>query len=54
MGFPEFIVDGYIELNHGFAEGFADITNSNVETLSGRKPRSIDDFTNDFKGYFGG
>ncbi|MEE9189809.1 MAG: SDR family oxidoreductase [Candidatus Neomarinimicrobiota bacterium] len=54
MGFPEFIVDGFIELNHGFTKGFADTTNSNVEALSGHSPRSIDDFTNDFKSYFGG
>lgn len=54
MGFPEFIVDGYIELNHGFTEGYANTTNGNVEALSGHAARSIDDFTNDFKGYFGG
>ncbi len=54
MGFPEFIVDGYVELSQGFAQGFADTTNGNVEALSGHAPRSIDDFTKDFKGYFGG
>ena len=54
MGFPEFIVDGYVELSQGFAQGFADITTGNVEALSGHKARSIDDFTKDFKGYFGG
>jgi uncharacterized protein YbjT (DUF2867 family) len=54
MGFPEFIVDGYVELSQGFAHGFADITTDNVEALSGHKARSIDDFTKDFKGYFGG
>ena len=54
MGFPEFIVDGYVELSQGFAHGFADITTGNVEALSGHKARSIDDFTKDFKGYFGG
>jgi uncharacterized protein YbjT (DUF2867 family) len=54
MGFPEFIVDGYIELNHGFTEGYANTTTGNVEALSGHSPRSIDDFTKDFKGNFGG
>lgn len=54
MGFPEFIVDGYVELSQGFSKGFADITTGNVEALSGHSPRSIDDFVNDFKGYFGG
>ena len=52
MGFPEFIVDGYIELNVGFTNGYADISNGNVEKLSGHPARSIDDFTRDFKGYF--
>jgi uncharacterized protein YbjT (DUF2867 family) len=54
MGFPEFIVDGYIELNVGFTNGFADTSNGNVEKLSGHVARSIDDFTRDFKGYFAG
>ena len=53
MGFPEFIVDGYIELNKGFAKGFADTTTANVELLSGNPPKSVDDFTADFKAYFG-
>jgi len=52
MGFPEFIVDGYIELNEGFSHGFADISTSNVKDLSGHSPRSVDNFTNDFKSYF--
>ena len=52
MGFPEFIVDGYVELSRGFSQGFADTTNGNVETLSGHAPRSIDDFTKDFKSFF--
>jgi len=54
MGFPEFVVDGYIELNKGFASGFADISTDNVELLSGHAARSVDDFVSDFKGYFGG
>ena len=54
MGFPEFIVDGYIELSKGFSKGFADSTTSNVEILSGHPARSIDNFTEDFKNYFGG
>ena len=52
MGFPEFIVDGYVELSRGFSQGFADTTNGNVEALSGHAPRSIDDFTKDFKSFF--
>jgi hypothetical protein len=54
MGFPEFIVDGYVELSHGFSQGFADTTNGNVEALSGHPARSIDDFTKDFKSFFEG
>ena len=53
MGFPEFIADGYIELNKGFSKGFADTTTGNVEKLSGHPARSIDDFTRDFRSYFG-
>ena len=52
MGFPEFIVDGYVELSQGFSQGFADTTNGNVEELSGHAARSIDDFTKDFKSFF--
>jgi len=52
MGFPEFIVDGYVELSQGFSQGFANTTNDNVEALSGHAPRSIDDFTKDFKSFF--
>ena len=52
MGFPEFIVDGYVELSRGFSQGFADITTGNVEALSGHAARSIDDFTKDFKSFF--
>lgn len=54
MGVPEFIVDGYIDLNYGFASGFADTATKNTELLSGHKARSIDDFTKDFASYFGG
>lgn len=52
MGFPEFIVDGYIELNKGFANGIADISNDDVEKLSGHPARSINDFIRDFKEYY--
>ena len=54
MGFPEFIVDGYVELSRGFSQGFADTTNGNVEELSGHAARSINDFTKDFQSFFVG
>lgn len=52
MGFPEFIVDGYIELNEGFRNGVADTSNENVKVLTGHAARSVDSFTSDFKQYF--
>jgi uncharacterized protein YbjT (DUF2867 family) len=52
LGFPEFIVDGYMELNEGFAHGYADISNQNVKILSGHQARSIRNFIDDFKEYF--
>ena len=54
LGFPEFIVDGYVDLSRGFSQGFADTSNGNVEKLSGHAARSIDDFTKDFKSFFEG
>ena len=36
MEFPEFIVNGYIELNKGFECGFANISANNVELLLGQ------------------
>jgi len=52
MGFPEFIVNGYVELSDGFSDNFADITTGNVKLLSGSEPKSINDFVTDFKSFF--
>ena len=52
IGFPEFIADGYMELNEGFTNGFADIANDNVKELSGHAARSLDEFARDFHQYF--
>ena len=52
LGFPEFIVDGYVELNEGFTNGFADTANKNVEALTGHAARSVNNFTSDFREYF--
>jgi uncharacterized protein YbjT (DUF2867 family) len=52
MGFPEFIVDGYMELNEGFQEGFANTSNGNVKALTGHTARSVNNFASDFKTYF--
>jgi len=48
MGMPEWIVDGYIELNRGFEKGFANTTADGVERLAGHPPRSFEQFARDF------
>lgn len=52
MGFSEYTVDCFIELNKGFSQGIANTSNNNVETLTGHIARSIDDFTKDFSTFF--
>jgi len=52
MGFPEFIVDGYIKLNVDFSQNFANTTTDNIKIPSGKAPRSISDFVSDFKSFF--
>jgi uncharacterized protein YbjT (DUF2867 family) len=48
MGMPEWIADGYVELNRGFEKGFADTTSDGVKTLAGHAPRSFERFARDF------
>jgi len=50
MGFPEWIVDGFIELNQGFERNFADTTTDGVQQLAGHAPRSFEQFAHDFRG----
>lgn len=52
MGFPEWIAGGYGELMEGFIQGFAENPSDDVEQLTGRPPRSIEDFVRDFSGAF--
>lgn len=52
MGFPEWIVDGLIELSEGFTDGYADSTTDNVEKLAGHPPRDFEQFATDFKQAF--
>jgi uncharacterized protein YbjT (DUF2867 family) len=48
MGMPEWIADGYVELNKGFENGFANTTTDDVETLAGHEPRTFEQFARDF------
>jgi uncharacterized protein YbjT (DUF2867 family) len=50
MGFPEWIVDGFVELSIGFENNFANTTTDGVEQLAGRAPRSFEQFAADFRG----
>jgi len=53
MGVPEWIAQGYAELDAGFEQGFADLTTGNVERLSGHRPRDIEQFAHDHAHLFG-
>lgn len=48
MGMPEWIADGYIELNRGFEQGFANMATDSVEQLAGHPPRGFEQFSRDF------
>ena len=54
MGFPEWIVDGFIELAVGFENNFANTTTDGVKTLAGHAPRSFEQFARDFAGVWQG
>jgi uncharacterized protein YbjT (DUF2867 family) len=52
MGVPQWIAEGYGELDDGFEHGFADLTTGNVQALSGHQPRSFEGFARDFAEVF--
>lgn len=52
MGFPEWIVDGFVELDEGFSKNFAGSTTKNVEILTGHPARSFEQFVKDFAQVF--
>jgi uncharacterized protein YbjT (DUF2867 family) len=52
MGIPEWIADGYVELSQGFSRNFAASATKNVEILTGREPRSFEQFVDDFMQVF--
>ena len=54
MGMDPWVVDGYMELFEGFADGWGNKTSSDVETVLGRPARSHAQFCADFKGAFAG
>jgi uncharacterized protein YbjT (DUF2867 family) len=54
MGFPQWISKGYLELDEGFSEGFANRATDNVETLTGHPARSFEQFVRDYVQVFGG
>lgn len=52
MGFPEWIAQGYGELDEGFSENFANRVTDNVETLTGHLARSFEQYARDFAQIF--
>jgi len=50
MGLPEWVAEGYVELNMGFENNFANTTTDGVRTLAGHSPRSFEQFARDFAG----
>jgi len=54
MGMPQFSADAFGELFVNFAGNGADRVTNDVDKVTGRPARSIDDFARDFAGMFGG
>lgn len=48
MGLPEWVAEGYVELNQGFENNFANTATDGVRTLAGHSPRSFEQFARDF------
>jgi uncharacterized protein YbjT (DUF2867 family) len=48
MGMPEWIADGYVELNQGFEHNFANTATDGVQQLAGHAPRTFGQFARDF------
>jgi uncharacterized protein YbjT (DUF2867 family) len=53
MGMPEFLVEGYLELYEGFAEGLFSEVKPSVESLTGTAPHAFDAYAEAFGGFFG-
>ncbi len=53
-GLPEWLSDGLIELNRKVYEpGYASQTTNGIEEVTGRKPRSFNEFARDHRSAFG-
>ena len=52
MGIPEWIADGFVELDEGFSKNFAGSTTKNIEILTGHPARSLEQFAKDFAQVF--
>ncbi len=53
VGLPKWIAEGYLELDKGFADNFANSVTENVPILTGHPARSFDQFASDFAQVFG-
>ena len=54
VGLPEWIARGYLELDEGFADNFANSVTENIPNLTGHPARSFDQFASDFAHVFTG
>ncbi|MBV9610008.1 MAG: SDR family NAD(P)-dependent oxidoreductase, partial [Acidobacteria bacterium] len=51
-GLPEWSADALLDLQRYYREGGASLVDPAVERLTGRKPRSFDDFARDYSSAF--
>ena len=52
MGMPEFLVEGYLELYDGFAQGLFSGTFDSVEEITGKVPYTFKEYAEAFKSFF--
>ena len=51
-GMPEWLVDGLLDLSAFYCTGAAAIVSGDVKRLTGRRPRSVEDFVRDHPAVF--
>jgi uncharacterized protein YbjT (DUF2867 family) len=54
MGFPEWVVEGFLEYFQSYSTGWGDFVNDDVTTITGKPARSIAQFAEDFAAAFQG